>query len=479
MLDKIDERFEVIKSRFVQNGYSTHKIERAFELARLLHRDQRRLDGQLYITHPLEVAIILSNLDFDEDVVCGALLHDVVEDCNYTTKEIEQHFGKNVASMVDCVSAIDKEEYVFNTDDIYEDQNFQKASIEEQSFKKLIALGKQNPLGFCIKFADRLHNLRTIASFPFAKQLEKVKETEKWIIPIAKALNSEYFYRTIKNECFKLVHNQEISEYLWQYNNYHSSNVQIIKKIEGKLQEVCLNSSITSLHIIPVREYKVYEDLNKMFKNINIRKISQGQMLKVATYNIHLVYEKGEFQDVLAEVFSLIEHKLSGQVKLIDANVGSFTKKPYIQIEDRFKNKYNVYVLNKSENISLRNGTLDGQNSYMLDEEDVGSLGQDFIHVKTRSGEIKFIHKDNTVLDFAFKLHRDIGLGFQYAIINGSKTKSPPYTRLFDGDQVDIVVARDENNEIKNNANLKWFAYVSSDLAKKCLIKEFEKQMKN
>ncbi|MBQ8444731.1 MAG: TGS domain-containing protein, partial [Clostridia bacterium] len=193
---------------------------------------------------------------------------------------------------------------------------------------------------------------------------------------------------------------------------------------------------------------------------------------------IYLLYENGNFQDVLSQVFSLINGKLDGVVKFIDANVGSFTKKTYFQIEDKYKNKYNLYIMTKSEDVILRNGTLDGQNSYMLDEEDVNNLGDEFIHVKTRSGEVKFISKNYTVLDFAFKLHRDVGLGFQYAIINGSKTKSPPYTKLFDGDQVDIVVERNSSGEIKSNATLKWFAYVNSDLAKKCLIKEFEKKLK-
>ena len=246
--------------------------------------------------------------------------------------------------MVDCVSAIDKEQYVFNDRDIYEDENFEKASIEEQSFKKLIALGKKNPLGFCIKFADRVHNLRTIEAFAYSKQLEKVKETEKWIIPIAKALNSEYFYRALKNECFKIVHKDEKQEYLWQYNAYHNSNEKIIKKIETKLHEVFLNSCVSSISIKHVREYKVFEDLNKIYKNINIAKVSQGQMLQVANFNMYLLYENGKFEDVWGEIFHVIDTKLDGYLKIIDAKVGSFTKKPYLQVEDRYKNKYNLYA---------------------------------------------------------------------------------------------------------------------------------------
>ena len=71
MYKQIDERFDIIKNRFVNSGYSTSKIEKAYSLAKNLHQDQRRKDGQLYITHPVEVALILSNLDFDEDVIIG------------------------------------------------------------------------------------------------------------------------------------------------------------------------------------------------------------------------------------------------------------------------------------------------------------------------------------------------------------------------------------------------------------------------
>ena len=129
-----------------------------------------------------------------------------------------------------------------------------------------------------------------------------------------------------------------------------------------------------------------------------------------------------------------------------------------------------------AEYIRQRNGTLDGQNNYMLDEDNIDNLDVELIRVKTRSGESKFVSKDSTVLDFAFKIHKDLGLGFKYAIVNNSKTKAPPYTKIYEDDQVEIVVDKDENGEILVNAELKWFAYVNTDFAKKVLIKYFEKQ---
>lgn len=476
-MKEINNRFNLIKQEFEKNKSSTVLITKAFEMARELHKDQRRKDGELYISHPVEVALILARRGFDENVVSAALLHDVVEDCDCTLETLTKEFNKKVSEMVDCVSAIDQTKFIFDQDDIYEDVNFQKASIEEQSFKKLISIGKKNPLGFCIKFADRLHNLKTIDVFDYSKQLEKVKETEKWIIPIAKVLNSEFFYREIKNECFKIKHKLNGKDFFEHYLDYHESNSPHIEHMQELLEKVFFNTSVRTVKIKDVKEYKVFEDLQKLLKNIHVSKVSQGQILKVTNYNIYLLYKSGKrSEDIIGEVLNIINKRMNN-VQIIDAKIGNFTKKPYYQIEDQYKNKYNVYIESMSDYLMQRNGTLDGQDNNLIDDDNLDSLEVDLIKVKTRSNEIKFIQKNSTALDFAFKLHKDIGFGFKYAIINDSKTNAPPYTKLFEGDKVEIVVEKDKGNKIKNNAELKWFAYINTDYAKKCLIKHFETQI--
>ena len=473
MLEQVDKRFDLIKQTFINNDSSTDLISKAYNFAKDLHKDQLRKDGTPYISHPVEVAITLANLGFDENVVSAALLHDVVEDCDCTLETITYEFNKKVAEMVDCVSAIDKTKFVFDEDDVYEDVNFEKASIEEQSFKKLILIGKKNPLGFCIKFADRLHNLRTISTFNYNKQLEKVKETEKWIIPLAEALNAEYFYRAIKNECFKIKNQLNGKEFFEHYNDYHNSNIDHIEEVLNKLKKVFAHSLITEIKIKDVKEYKVFEDLTEILRNIDVSKVSQGQILKVTNYNIYLLYESAkDYEDVIGEVFTILNRRIH-DMKIIDAKIGHFTHKPYYQLEDKYKNKYNVYVESLKNYIKQRNGTLEGRDN-LIDDDNIDSLDVGLIRVKTRSNETRFIQQNSTVLDFAFKIHKDIGFGFKYAIINDSKTKSPPYTKLYEGDKVEIVFEKDENGEIINNAELKWFAYVNSDLAKKRLIKFFE-----
>lgn len=477
MFKEIDSRFESLLKDAKDNGLQFEIIGKAYNLAKELHKGQTRKDGTPYLSHPVEVALILEKLNFNEDVVAAALLHDVVEDCGYTVKQISEEFNLAVAELVDCVSAIDKEKFIFDKDDLYESTEFEKESIEEQSFKKLIAIGKKNPLGFCIKFADRLHNLRTIESFPYSKQLEKVKETERWIIPVAKILNTEYFYRSIKNECFKIKYKYDGVEFFSQYKNYHKVNAKNIENLTQKLEDIFDNTLIKTIKIKEVREYKVFEDLSKMFKNLNVARVSQGQILKVTNFNIYLLYDKGDYKEIIADILNRLNKRLGDNIKIIDAKVGNFTNKPFYQLEDKYKNKFNLYVMSLVDYAILRNGTLNGQNSDFLDENNLDSLEEELIKVKTMHGNIEYIPKGSTALDFAFKIHRDIGFGFKYAVINGSKTKAPPYTKIYDGDQIEIKVEKNNKGEIINCAELRWLAYVNTELAKKNLIKLFERRM--
>ena len=186
-----------------------------------------------------------------------------------------------------------------------------------------------------------------------------------------------------------------------------------------------------------------------------------------------MIYQVVSHKKAITEVINLLQLKTN--FKVIDTKIGGFTGKMYMSVEDEYKNKYNIYILTENEYKMVKVGTADGQNLDKIDEENINELDVDLIKVKTRSGEVKYIAKGSTVLDFAFKIHRDIGFAFKYAIVNSSKTKFPPYTKLYEGDKVEIIVDKNNKGEIKNNAELRWLAYVNTDLAKKNLIKWFEK----
>lgn len=473
MFKQVDARFNTLKSILKRNNVDTSMVERAYNFADACHNGQLRRDGTPYISHPVEVALILAELNMDADVICASLLHDVVEDCGVSIEELEAKFNSNVASLVDVVSAIDFKNYVFDESDLYEDVNFVKFSQDEQSFKKLLSIGKKNPLGLCIKFADRLHNLRTIGIFEKSKQLEKVKETERWILPLAKVLKAEYFYREIKNECFK-ISNQNDYGYLTQYNFYHNANKENFQNIITMFKEHLATTSFKQVIGNEIKEYKVFGQLKEKFKNIKFDQISQGQIMKVSNYNIYLLYENVNLKTAVNEFFNAYNNGINQYLTIINARIGRFNNKFYFVMQDKLKNIYYVMLMERTFYIKQTVGTLEGQVDFI--DEDAHNIVTDYLRVRTRSGEIRYMPKNSTVLDFAFKIHRDIGMGFKYAIINNSKTHFPPYTRLNENDMIEIVVKRNEFGDILPTAELKWLAYVQTDLAKQVLIKYFEKK---
>lgn len=476
MFEKVYNRFDHILQILNKNKINTKKVEHAFDFAMKMHKNQLRKDGQPYISHPVEVGIILSDLGFDDDVICAGLLHDVIEDCGCTIETLKNEFNERVAELVDSVSAIEGNEYKYNAEAIYESEDFVKLSADEQTFNKLIAFGKKNPLAFCIKFADRLHNLRSIGVFERSKQLAKVRETEQWLLPIAKILHATYFHKTLANECFKVVYNINDCLFFKHYKEYHISNEKNVDNFILNLKIAFSDSGIKEIFYKDIYEYEVFNNINKLINNSDIRFISQGKILKVSNYNIFLLHDKKNKKNILNEILLKIKNKLSGFAQVIDARQ-DLNNQPYFVLQDNFRNKYNLFIMSKQEYVRQIIGTLDGQLVSFIDDDQAHTIATEYIKVATRSGEILYMPANSTALDFAFKIHRDIGLGFKYAIINGNKTKYPPYTKLNNGDQITVFYDRDKDNNIIDVCELKWFAYVNNDLSKKFLIKYFEKKL--
>ena len=194
-----DEYEKIIENLKQKNSADISNVIKAYNFAYDKHKDQRRKSGEPYILHPVEVAGILEKLDFNTDVICAALLHDTVEDCGVTIEEIETLFNKQVAQIVDAVTAIESDTFNPDSENIFSNTDeFLKLALEDQTYQKLISIGKNNIFGFYIKFADRLNNLQTIGVFPKYKKEAKITETKKWIIPLAKILKTKFFYENLE-----------------------------------------------------------------------------------------------------------------------------------------------------------------------------------------------------------------------------------------------------------------------------------------
>ena len=182
----MDELKISLEEKIEQSGmpYDVAKITEAYELACAAHEGQMRVSGDLYLSHPVAVAIILIDLGLDTDSIVSALLHDVVEDTNITSEQIRKQFGPDIASLVDGVTKLGR--IPFSSREEQQAENIRKM---------LLAMAKDVRV-ILIKLADRLHNMRTIDVMPAQKQLDTSLETMEIYAPIAHRLG----IRTIKDE---------------------------------------------------------------------------------------------------------------------------------------------------------------------------------------------------------------------------------------------------------------------------------------
>ena len=462
-------------------------VKRAYEMAKSLHAGQTRKDGSPYIIHVVSVARILEQLNFDSDTICAALLHDVIEDCGATTQMIRENFGDVVAEIVDAVSAIETKDYVFD-DDLFDDENNIKASVENKTFEKLLSMGVKNRLAFIIKLADRLHNLSTIDPFPYAKQLEKVKETERWILPLAKLIKSSYFYNNLKNQIFIIKNRANLQNFFEAMNLYYKLNERphneakeileynfdtIIKRFKYKTQKV---------RIVEERNLPIFvcDDILKTVKIDDYTDIKLSHMNKVPTINFYACVSgkmnKKECMDLLLRLLN--ENQVKEKFKIIGARFEKRFNIGYIIIMDSYRNRYKITAMNVSDYTKYTNGSTFGTDIENLQTTELNEVASEYINVYTKSGELVRIEKNATVLDFAFKLHQDLGFSCKYALINNSPTKQPLYTKLFDGDKINLILEEDEKTHEKINvAKIRWLAYVKTDYAQNALIRYFEKKI--
>ncbi|MBE5745802.1 MAG: HD domain-containing protein [Clostridiales bacterium] len=455
-------------------------VIKAYNIASSLHKEQKRKDGTPYIMHPVSVAKILEELDFNADIIASALLHDVVEDCGYTLEEIKQNLNANVAQIVDAVTAIE------NLDNSKE---FAKLDAENKTYQKLLSIGKDNRFAFFIKFADRLNNLKTISCFPKYKQIEKVKETENWLIPILKIFKATYLFNAIRNECFLIKNSNIISKFLFRYDKYNrlnENNFNFVKSylsdnlnhfIFKKKYNLNLKKAVME-NVLPVETYE------NLIKSHTIEKLTyfRTHQFNATTFKkIFILFDEDDKKKEINNMFFdfISQPQVEKNINLIGYSHDPNFNHSYFILVDNCKNKYEVYLFTEKEYIEYKNGSIEGAEIEHI-EDDTTKPNENFIKVFTKSGEEIYLPEGSTVLDFAFKIHNDLGFSCLHAHLNESPSKTPIYAKLTQNDKVNLVLKLDDETGHKQNiAQIRWLTYVNTENAKKNLAKYFENKYEN
>ncbi len=456
-------------------------IRKAAEYMSEKHAGILRVSGEPYSQHPLRVALRIAEWGFESDVVTAALLHDVVEDTETTIDEIKEQFGKSVASMVDAVTKIQK---------VLDDHEEKLSKSERAKLSDIHMLHTMDDKSLFVKVADRIDNLSTIEVMPLEKQLAKAEHTRMIIIP---ALMQEGAYKLVdelENLCFQIEHRLEYDE------------------IKKKTEEILITNSRTTTAILTIMEnafmgrpdslpasllnYKdyivdfhydkrspisVFRQISRDASNLGKDFSALLDKKNIAIYDLTLIIDEeinDNIKDATAsDVFFKFYDEIFMNKGLYITEIKKTTYKDseYLLLCDSMLNLYRLFIKTQSEYMMYCLGDSMKEIeefpwSYV--DETVPSSGtfKNKIKVFKRNGDAMMIDYDATVLDFAFAIHTDLGLHFEYAEVSGSKV--PIHHRLSYGDQVTVYTSP------KCDPQLAWFRYAKTSKSIDKLVRYFE-----
>ncbi len=447
-------------------------VQRAFDFANEAHKDVRRRSGEPYMLHPIDVAkIVVSDIGLGHKSIAAALLHDVVEDTDYTLEDIRSRFGDKVASLVDGLTKI--KNLLDNRDNAGLSEQYIK-SIQAENFKRILLTLNDDVRVVLIKLADRLHNCRTIEFMPEYKRDKILSETMFIFIPLAHQLG----LYGIKSEM----------ENIWLRYKEPDAYADITRKVSLNISDK--EASIDSF-IAPISEamekagfsFEIRKRVKtpySIWKKMNAKNLNFDQIYDL--YAIRIIFDvpkssKETERDQCYHVFSII----TGIYRYKPDRVRDWVKHPksngyealhctllsndgvWVEVQIRTRRMDDIaekgiaahWAYKKDGYVEENDSEMEkwlGKVKDILSNPDVNALELlDIIHndlttstimLFTPKGDQKSIEKGATVLDFAYLIHSEIG---NHAIAGKVNMKLVPLNHvLHGGDQVEIITAEDE-----------------------------------
>ncbi len=441
----------------------TQLIEHAYDVARDAHRDQVRRSGDPYIAHPVGVAMILAELGLDDITVASALLHDAVEDTDVTIGDLSDVFGGDVAAIVDGVTKLDRIQF-----DSKEEQ--QAATMR----KMLVAMAKDLRV-LLIKLADRLHNLRTIASLPEEKQHRIAQETLDVYAPLAHRLGIQDVKWQLEDLAFAVLHPKRYAEIEQMVADRAPARAEYLREVVAEVRE-----RLADLHIAaevsgrPKHYWSIYEkmvvrgkDFAEIHDLVGVRVIVESvKDCYGALGSIHALWRpvQGRFKDYIAmPKFNLYQ-------SLHTTVVGPEGKPVEFQIRSREMHGRAEYGVaahwgykeqsNPVEDLVWLQRLVDWQQETTDPAEFMaslkGDLEEDEVFVFTPKGKVMTLPAGATPVDFAYAIHTEVGHRCIGARVNGRLV--PLDSTLASGDSVEIFTSKVEGAGPSRD----WLQYVQA-----------------
>jgi len=484
---EIAKRYKDLLKGAYQSFTTTDKkeIRKAFEIALEAHKNQRRKTGEPYIFHPISVAkIVAYKIGLGATSIVSALLHDVVEDTDYTIEDIERLFGETVGRIVNGLTKISH---------LKKDND---TSLQAENFRKMLLTLNDDVRVILIKIADRLHNMKTMDAMPAHKQLKISSETLYIYAPLAHRLGLYNIKTELENLGLKYtepdVYNdikQKITQSKEEQDKYIESFSNIIEKsLDKEGFNYIIKGRRKSIYSIRKKMLTQGVSYDEVYDKFAIRVIYEST-LKDEKFDAWKIYSivtdhfrpnPGRLRDWISQPkstgYESLHITVMGpqgkwvEVQIRSARMDEIAEKGYAA-HYKYKNK-NERESGLDDWLNRIKDSLENPNGNAIDfvEDFKLNLYAKEIFVFTPNGDLKALPKNATALDFAFAIHTQVGMNCRGAKVNG---KLKPISHVLNsGDQVEIITSKNQK------PNFGWLDFVVTARARtriKNALKEDEK----
>lgn len=464
-------------------------IRQAFDIAVDAHKDQRRKSGEAYIFHPIAVAkIVASEIGLDATSIAAALLHDVVEDTEYTLVDIEQMFGETVARIVDGLTKISS---------LKKDRDI---SLQAENFRKMLLTLNDDVRVIIIKIADRLHNMQTMDAMRPDKQVKIASETLYIYAPLAHRIGLYNIKTELEDLGLKYTEPEVYKDILEKIKESKEEQDEYIKKFSDQIREGLDREGLN--YEIKGRPKSIFSIRRKMVKqNISFDEVYDKFAIRIIYKSDNIENEKfiaWKIYTVVTDYYRpnpirlrdwISQPKSTGYEALHITVIGPDSK--WVEVQIRSERMHEIAEKGYAAHYKYKNTEekqdqgLDGwlnrlQEALENSETNAVDFVEEFklnlyakeIFVFTPEGDLKSLPKGATALDFGFSVHTEVGLRTRGARVNGKLV--PLSHELKSGDQVEIITST------KSKPSSSWLDYATTARARskiKSALRDEKKQI--
>ena len=478
----MDNRFNrlVDKIRQYNPGCNFLLIEKAYMLSKKVHDGQMRESGEPFISHPLEVAHILADLELDCTAITAGILHDTVEDTTCTIEQLKEQFGEEIVALVDGVTKLDKIPYTT------------KEEQQAENLRKMLLAMAKDIRVILIKLADRLHNMHTIKFMPPEKQLDKARETLEIYAPLAHCLGISKIKWELEDICLRYIDPKgyyDLVERIAKKRREREAFItQILEEIKAKSAELGIEAHLDGR---PKHFYSIYKKMQEQNKSLEqvydlfaVRVIVNSVKDCYAVLGmVHELYKPipGRFKDYIAmpkpNMYQSLHTTLIGiegtpfevQIRTWDMH-----KVAEVGIAAHWKYKEGHSAGNDMDNrLSWLRQMLEWQKDTKDANEFIESVKVDLftdeVFVFTPKGDVMNLPIGSTPIDFAYAIHSAVGNKMMGAKVNGEMVRLS-YT-LKNGDIIEILTSSNVHGPSRD-----WLKIAKSSQARNKINQWFKKE---